>query len=173
MSKVNKVFLALTIALLITTVLELGFIFIYKQPQPNQALPTSVVVTPTPIHTMPMAVSSNMIQQLQAWPTFRNANLTLIETITGTINSFSKQTQAPNPGSYLIVLNGTHGVDTTQFVIPPNILPTLKVFYLDTKTGDKKTADLSSLKAGQNINIISNIDLHSGSQMALEIDIQQ
>lgn len=154
MSKLNKVFLAIVIALLVTAVAETLFIFVYKQPQ---TVPTPVIAETTPA-PMTLAVGPGQMKALANWPAFRNATLTLTETVTGTISAIIAQTPTT---LFTIKLYGQKGIDTTVFNFPPNEYNKIVVYNQDSLTGSTTKINIGDLKIGDKIRMSMENDLAS------------
>jgi hypothetical protein len=147
MSKLDKIFLAIVIALLIMTVTEIFFIFVYKKPP--QAIPNPIItqVAPSPIPNP--AVNPEQMKALANWPSFRNATLTLTETVTGTISAIIPPT--PTTSNFTIKLYGQREIDTTMFLFSPADYKAIVVYNLDPLTGNTTQMNIGDLKIGDEI----------------------
>jgi len=154
MSKLNKVFLALVIALLITAVAETLFIFVYKPPQ---QIPSTAVVSEVRKIPQPKQISDEYLKLLADWPFFRNATLSLVETINGSISAMTKPT-AKDP-MFTLRLYGEKSIDTTKFVFPLKDYNKINFFLQDLKTGSQTKISVDDLKIGDQITIILNSDI--------------
>lgn len=104
MPKLNKVFLAIVVALLVTAVAETLFIFVYK---PSQTIPTPIsqtpVVTPTPL---PLGVSGKtaaseaILNRIKSFAYFKNMKLTYTEEYFGKIKSIGATQKTVLPSGY-------------------------------------------------------------------------
>jgi len=155
MSKLNKIFLAIVVALLIMTVTEIFFIFVYK-PAPR-AIPTPVISQTTPTPTSRRAVNPEEMQALANWPSFRNATLTLMETVTGSISAIIPPT--PPTTNFTIRLYGQKGIDTTYFLFSPTDYKAIVVYNLDPLTGNTTEMNIGDLKTGDEIRMTLTSDL--------------
>lgn len=156
MLKANKIFLALIFALLLVAVVETFFIFVYK---PQSALPNQAVQNPlpTPPSRENKLLTPDEVDMIVNWPHLRNANLSLVETITGVVKSIDPIT--PDK-SFKLYLEGEPGPgkDTTSFMFTPDSLKNTSVYIQDTKTGVITPSDIKNLKPKDNL-LIKNIGM--------------
>jgi hypothetical protein len=152
MPKLNKIFLAIVIALLITAVAEVIFIFVYK---PVETIPTPVIqATPNPTPNSKLAVNPVALQMLQTWPSYKNTNLTMSLTIKGTITNI---VQTKGTKDFHIILNGDPGTDMTNISITEKNFSSTTVYFQSGSSITK--ASIEDLKANENIVANINEDL--------------
>ena len=165
MPKLNKLFLAIIVALLFTALVEVVFIFVYK---PMQTIPLSTTTrTPTAIPygiSGKTAVSSGFLSAIQAWPSFVNQKTTLTNEISGTIISTNIPQTEVLPGGYqdpnpkvdnssmkFIYLNWPNKNYIRAVGFTKTEWDNIKVF--DVRNGVQTAISLSDLTPGDNITI--------------------
>lgn len=154
MSKLNKIFLAVIIALLVTAVAEVIFIFVYKPVQsiPNPPTATAIIPTSTPFLPLPNnpAINPGFMSAMKTWLYFPNQSVTVTDSITGTIASITPPSAQNN--RYIIKLQGIKGKELTQLNVSPQDLAdgVVLVFRVDT-SGNNIPTQFQSLAVGQNI----------------------
>lgn len=161
MLKLNKIVLAIAVALLITTIAELIIIFVYEKPQ---AKPTDNVTStnspaknaPSPIPTMARVIDADQLKALQNWPDFRNAQLLLTEKVNGIVKSI---TPATNDYPLVLKLEGQRGLDTVQFNFAKESIKDVKVYIKDATTGTLSVSSLDNLKPKDKIELEFTNDL--------------
>lgn len=160
MSKLNKIFLAVIVALLVTAVCEVVFIFVYK---PTQTIPTPQIsqVSPTPSpNPTNLAISPSFINYISGITAYQNQTVTLEIQISAKIQSIIYNKKNPNVYySIHLVKNGTNSVHGIAF--SQDQVNNIKVFAAyPTK---QVPLSLSDLRAGDNISVISDYDASSAT----------
>ena len=133
MSKLNKVFLAIVVALLFTALAEVVFIFVYKAPQqiPSQTIAIQTP-SPTPSTNNGLAVNPKLLTSIANWPAYGNQKAVFTVTITGVLSAINRPSASSS--DYSIRIEGTPGKDIRGFVLSRDEWNSLQVFDLRGKT---------------------------------------
>lgn len=162
MSWLNKILLAIIVSLLITGLVEIMFIFVYKplHPIPAQPVPTTQsvvtqpVVTPktvlpnvTPIPTpLPNGLDPGWLTIFNAWQTTPGEIVTLDDTATGTIDKIDKKI------IYVNISDDPNTKSTRELITDiPSSPFTLSVFQLNTNTDKTTPLTVNDLVVGDKI----------------------
>ena len=175
MSKLNKIFLAVIIALLVVAVAEVIFIFVYKPtqsiPVPQTPVATNPSPTPLPVGTGKPDMSATFLSNIGAWPSYLNQNTTLTNNITGVITSIGKPEQVTMQtpqGSKTEILTYIHLAGTSQDVRVVGFTQqewgNIKAYDL-SKNGSQTPINVSGLVPGDSIQIseVFNANTSDGS----------
>lgn len=150
MSKLNKIFLAIVVALLFTALAEVVFIFVYK---PVQQIPSQTIVvqtpSPTPFVKNGLAVNPKLLTSIANWPAYGNQKAVFTVTITGVLTAIN--TPSGNNSNYFIGIEGTKGKDIRGFVLSQDEWNKLQVFDVRGKTSIP--VKVGSLTPGETISI--------------------
>ncbi len=173
MSKLNKIFLAIIVALLFTALAEVVFIFVYK---PTQTIPVPQTVlttsSPTPVPEK-KAINETFLSTISGWPAYPNERTTLTNDITGTITSISqpeKITMQTPQGpitqifTYIRLAGPNKDVKFVGYRFTQQQWNNARVFNLN-RSGDQTPIKISDLAPGDNIDIseIFNVNTSDGS----------
>ena len=149
MSKLNKVFLAIVIALLFTALAEVVFIFVYK---PVQQIPSQAIVSqtpsPTPSTANGLAINPKLLASIVNWPAYANQKVVFTVTITGVLSAINPPSASD---SAFITLNGTRGKDIRGFALSRDEWNSLQVFDVRGRTSTQVKA--ANLVPGETISI--------------------
>lgn len=151
MSKLNKIFLAVIIALLVTAVAEVIFIFVYK-PIQTISVPTALQTLPSSTPLASPAINPKFLSGLGKMTKLQNETLTLTTQFTGTISSII--IDPTNINSYLTIRLNTgivYGYNTNEF---NNELKFYKIV-----SGTEIPIKVSDLSKGDNIMIQNSYNL--------------
>ncbi len=153
MSRLNKVFLAIIIALLITAFSEVVFLFVFEEPKKIAQVPIGTS-TSTPIPIANLAINPIALKMLESWPSYKNANVYFTQNVNGIVKNIIPSKD--NKG-VLIVLEGDKA-DMTNIPITGKNLLTTSV-YLQDKNGTTSKVGVSDLKPGDKIMVQFNENL--------------
>ena len=169
MSKLNKIFLAIVVALLFTALAEVVFIFVYKAPQqiPSQTIAIQTP-SPTPSTNNGLAINPKLLLSISNWPAYPNQHTTITNDITGTIQSIEQpgKTTIASQGSAtekFIYIRFVESTGHTGYRFTQQQWDNSKVF--DTRNGTTTPIKISDLAPGNVIDIseIFNADTSDGS----------
>lgn len=171
MSKLNKIFLAVIVALLVTAVCEVIFIFVYK---PTQSIPVPqalVVTNPSPTPIQNPAITNYMVDYLKTIRYWTNETYTYTEEVSGTISSIILPAPANN-NILTIYLQGVKGKAVTQYNVMPPLSQSIKAY--DFINGTQTPIKLTELSAGNQIMITAIYDMHtSNGKMPNNVEIER
>ena len=150
MSKLNKVFLAIVVALLFTALAEVVFIFVYK---PVQQIPSQTIVSqtpsPTPSTANGLAINPKLLTSVANWPAYANQKVVFTFTITGVLSAINPPSASNS--SYFIGLEGTRGKDIRGFALSRDEWNKLQVFDVRGRASTQVKAE--NLVPGETISI--------------------
>jgi hypothetical protein len=154
MPKVNRIFLALIIALLITAVAETFFIFVYK-PGPSfpnlTNTPTNPAPTPTP-YLGNSAINSKFFSFLGTWTQMPNEEVTVTQVMQGTIGEIDKK-------NTLMRINFAKQGNNIGFTfIKIGYNPNKLLVFLQLKNGNTSPISFDNLAVGDNIRFQTEYD---------------